>query len=65
MTEVNPPGADDPDLEPPPETEEEENERRERIKLPVLVSWYQSRGLPLDVELHDWRPDVEGRMEDA
>lgn len=62
---VDPPGADDPALDPPPDTEEDEYSRRERVTLAELAEWYQSRGLPLDVPLSDWRPEVEGRLEDA
>jgi len=57
---VDPPGGDDPELEPPPTSEDEIVERRHRHPVAELVAWYVRRGLPLDVELHDWRPDVEG-----
>jgi len=60
MTNVLPPGADDPELERPPATMAEADERRGRIRLTELVAWYVRKGIPLDAELHDWRPDVEG-----
>jgi hypothetical protein len=62
---TSPPGADDPTLEPPPQSEEEASQRRERITLAELAAWYVAHHLPLDVELHDWRPDVEGAVRDA
>jgi hypothetical protein len=65
MTGVNPPGADDPDLEPPPTSEEEIVERRHRHPVAELAQWYREHGLPLDVELHEWRPDREGRLPDG
>jgi hypothetical protein len=60
---INPPGSDDPTLDPPPLSEEEEHERRRLIPLSDLVAWYVQHGISLDVPLHDWRPEVEGRGE--
>lgn len=60
---IEPPGEDDPTLDPPPLNEAEEHERRQRIAVADIVQWYIDHSLPLDVTLHEWRIDVEGRGE--
>jgi len=60
---IDPPGADDPSLDPPPMSEEEEHERRRLIPLAELVAWYEQHGISLDWPLLDWRPEIEGRGE--
>jgi hypothetical protein len=43
-------------IEPPPTSEEEEVKRRAYIPIAVLILWYKSHRIPLDVPLRIYVP---------